>query len=130
MKEFIYELIQAIATAAIPVLATYIVMYLRKAAKRISAETDSDLLKNAVNEAADAVATAVTYTSQTYVDALKKEGIFDVEAQKMALQSSLNMATSLMSEAAKNLLVEVYGDLDKYLTSKIEAEVRVQKKAA
>ena len=130
MKEFIFDLIQAVATAAIPVLAGYIVLYLRKAAKKISSEIDSEQLKGAVNEAADAVTTAVSYTSQTYVDALKKDGIFDEAAQKAALQTSLDMATSLLSEAAKALLEAVYGDLNNYLLGKIEAEVRTQKLAA
>lgn len=127
MKEFIFDLIQAVATAAIPVLAGYIVLYLRKAAKKISNDTDNELLKGAIDEAADAVTTAVSYTSQTYVDALKKDGIFDAEAQKVALQTSLDMTTTLLSEAARSILESVYGDLNKYLLGKIEAEVRAQK---
>ena len=129
MKEFLFDLIQAVATAAIPVLAGYIVLYLRKAVKKLSSEIDSEQLKNAVGEAADAVSTAVSFTSQTYVDTLKQNGIFDEAAQKEALQTSLNMATSLLSDAAKTLLEAVYGDLNKYLLGKIEAEVRAQKKS-
>ncbi|MBP3536943.1 MAG: hypothetical protein J6J93_05310 [Muribaculaceae bacterium] len=130
MKEFIFDLIQAVATAAIPVLAGYIVLYLRKASKKISDEIDSEQLRCAVNEAADAVATAVSYTSQTYVDALKKDGIFDVEAQKKALQTSLDMTISLLSVTTISILGSVYGDYEKYLLGKIEAEVRTQKLAA
>lgn len=130
MKEFIFDLIQAVATAAIPVLAGYIVLYLRKASKKISDEIDSEQLRGAVSEAADAVATAVSYTSQTYVDALKKDGIFDVEAQKKALQTSLDMTISLLSMTTISILGSVYGDYEKYLLGKIEAEVRTQKLAA
>lgn len=61
---------------------------------------------------------------------MKKEGIFDVEAQKKALETSLNMAISLLSESARSALETIYGNLDDYLVSKIEAEVRNQKMIA
>lgn len=130
MEELVFDLIQAVATAAIPVLAGYIVLYLRKASKKISNEIDNEQLRGAVNEAADAVATAVSYTSQTYVDALKKNGIFDAAAQKEALKTSLGMTISLLSATTISTLETVYGDCNNYLLGKIEAEVRAQKLAA
>ena len=87
-------------------------------------------IKAFLAEATDAVSTAVTYTSQTFVDALKKEGIFDKDKQQEALKKSLDKAISLLSESAKNALTDIYGDLEAYLTSKIEAEVRSQKTGA
>ena len=127
MNAFIIELLQAIATAAIPVCAAYLVQYLHRKSEHIIAQTDNMTIKAFLAEAADAVSTAVTYTSQTFVDALKKEGIFDKDKQQEALKKSLDKAISLLSESAKNALTDIYGDLEAYLTSKIEAEVRSQK---
>lgn len=130
MREFLFTLLQAVATAAIPVCAAFLVQFLRKKSEQIGAQTDNMELKELLDEVTDAVSTAVTYTSQTYVDALKKEGIFDVEAQKTALETSLKMAISLLSESARSALATIYGNLDDYLVSKIEAEVRNQKTTA
>ena len=130
MREFLFTLLQAVATAAIPVCAAFLVQFLRKKSEQIGAQIDNMELKELLDEVTDAVSTAVTYTSQTYVDALKKEGIFDVEAQKIALETSLNMAISLLSESARSALATIYGNLDDYLVSTIEAEVRNQKMSA
>lgn len=130
MREFLFTLLQAVATAAIPVCAAFLVQFLRKKSEQIGAQIDNMELKELLDEVTDAVSTAVTYTSQTYVDALKKEGVFDVEAQKTALETSLKMAISLLSESARSALATIYGNLDDYLVSKIEAEVRNQKTAA
>lgn len=130
MREFLFTLLQAVATAAIPVCAAFLVQFLRKKSEQIGAQIDNMELKELLDEVTDAVSAAVTYTSQTYVDALKKEGIFDVEAQKTALETSLKMAISLLSESARSALATIYGNLDDYLVSKIEAEVRNQKTAA
>lgn len=130
MREFLFTLLQAVATAAIPVCAAFLVQFLRKKSEQIGAQIDNMELKELLDEVTDAVSTAVTYTGQTYVDALKKEGIFDVEAQKTALETSLKMAISLLSESARSALATIYGNLDDYLVSKIEAEVRNQKTAA
>ena len=127
MNAFIIELLQAIATAAIPVCAAYLVQYLRRKSEQIIAQTDNMTIKAFLAEATDAVSTAVTYTSQTFVDALKKEGSFDKDKQQEALEKSLDKAISLLSEPAKKALEDIYGDLAAYLTSKIEAEVRSQK---
>ena len=127
MNAFVIELLQAIATAAIPVCAAYLVQYLRRKSEQIIAQTDNMTIKAFLAEAAHAVSTAVTYTSQTFVDALKKEGNFNKDKQQEALKKSLDKAISLLSESAKNALTDIYGNLEAYLTSKIEAEVRSQK---
>ena len=127
MNAFIIELLHTIATAAIPVCAAYLVQYLHRKSEQIIAQTDNITIKAFLTEATDAVSTAVTYTSQTFVDALKKEGSFDKDKQQEALEKSLNKAISLLSEPAKKALEDIYGNLEAYLTSKIEAEVRSQK---
>ena len=123
MNTFIIELLHAIATAAIPVCAAYLVQYLHRKSEQIIAQTDNMTIKAFLAEATDVVSTAVTYTSQTFVDAIKKEGKFDKDKQQEALNKSLDKAISL----AKKALEDIYGDLAAYLTSKIEAEVRSQK---
>jgi hypothetical protein len=78
-------------------------------------------------EVADAVTTAVACVTQTYADTLKKSGQFTLDNQKEALTEAKTQATKLLSAEARKFLVMIYGDLDKYLEARIEAEVLAQK---
>ncbi len=130
MKEFLFELLQAVATAAVPVCAAFLVQFLRRKSAEAAARTDSLTTKELLAEVTEAVTTAVTYTSQTYVDALKKKGIFDTAAQVEALQKAKDKTLALLSESAKDVLASIYGDLNSYLETMIEAQVRMQKQEA
>jgi len=109
------------------VCAAFLIQFLRRKSEQVGAQTDSLLGKELLAEVTDAVTTAVAYTSQTYVDTLKKDGSFNKEAQEAALQEALGKTIDLLSNDARDFLQEMYGSLDDYLTSRIEAEVRRQK---
>lgn len=79
-------------------------------------------------EIADVVADVVESISQTYVDSLKTSGNFDEDAQKEALKRAVSSCVVLLSQAAKDYITEVSGDMNAYLETKIEAEVRRQKR--
>lgn len=127
MKEIIITALETIITATIPLLVAYLVLFLRTKAAQVKSQTQSDKAKSYIDEVTNAVATAVTATSQTYVDALKKNGVFGKEAQAEALQKAKDTALSLLSPAAASFIYEVYGDINDYLTVKIEETVRMQK---
>ena len=69
----------------------------------------------------------VIATNQTYVDALKKQGKFDAEAQKEAFNLTFDAVMAVLSDEAKHYLASIYGDLTTYITTRIEAEVNVSK---
>ncbi len=127
MKEFLFTLLQGILSVAIPLATAYLVTFLRKKTAQVQAQTESEKAKQYLGEITDAVTTAVTATSQTYVDALKADNAFTKEAQLEALTKAKDTALSILSPAAAQFIVEVYGDLNNYLTAKIEETVRVQK---
>lgn len=127
MKEFILVLLQAVIIAAVPVVTTYLCNFLKQKSNQAAAKTNNDLAASYIKEAADAITTAVTFTSQTYVDNLKNSGTFTVENQKEAFNKAMNKAVEILSTEAKEYLTKAYGDLTNYLTTKIEAEVRNQK---
>ena len=130
MKEFILVLLQAVIIAAVPVVTTYLCNFLKQKSNQAAAKTNNNLASSYIKEAADAVTTAVTFTSQTYVDSLKNSGTFTVENQKEAFNKAMNKAVEILSAEAKEYLTKAYGDLTNYLTTKIEAEVRNQKGTA
>ena len=127
MQEFLKDILLAVITAAVPVLTAYIVVLIRKVGENAAANTENVKAKGYITEAAEAIAAAVTYTNQTYVDALKASGKFTKENQEEALKKAVEQAEKLLTAETRSFLEEAYGDLNAYLVSKIEAEVRVQK---
>lgn len=69
----------------------------------------------------------VLATTQTYVEALKKEGKFDKEAQKKAFKLTYDNVMKILSADAEEFLRTVVGDLETHITEKIEAEVKKNK---
>ena len=69
----------------------------------------------------------VLATTQTYVEALKKEGKFDADAQKIAFTKTYTNVMNILSKEAKKYLEEAIGDLETYVYNKIEAEVKLTK---
>ena len=129
MQEFLMNLFTAVVTAAVPVIAGYVIVLIRKDGDNAAAETEDIKVQGYTKEIANAIADAVAATSQTYVDALKNAGEFTLEAQKEALQKSLTACIASISPAAQAFIESAYGDITEYLTTKIEAEVRKQKLA-
>lgn len=127
MKEILTTLIQVVVIPAIPVLVTYLVKYLKAKAEQTTTKIDNELIRTYIQEATDAVLQAVTYTAQTYVDSLKKQGKFDEEAQKIAFNTAKNIALQLLTTEAKQMIEDLYGDLMLWLETKIEQTVKEQK---
>ena len=79
-----------------------------------------DMLNRTITE-------CVIATNQTYVETLKQQGKFDAEAQKIAFQMTSKAVLDILSEDAKEYLSAAVGDLNIYITNKIEAEVNLNK---
>lgn len=127
MKEALTTTLEVVVTTVIPLLAMFLIIFLKKKSAQVSAQTENEIAKAYIEEITNAVTTAVTATSQTYVDSLKKGGVFDKEAQLAALQKSKDTALAILSPAAAEFIARVYGDINTYLTAKIEETVRTQK---
>lgn len=130
MNDFLTTLLQAVLVAAVPVCAAFIGKGIKALADYLGRKSESDVAKRFLDAVADAVSTAVTYTSQTYVDALKKSGEFTKENQEFALKVAIAKAKALLTEDAVKYLEGAYGSVERYLEGRIEAEVRNQKVGA
>lgn len=75
----------------------------------------------------DTVISCVIATNQTYVDTLKAQGKFDLEAQKVALQKTYDAVMAILTEDAVKYLNSVLGDFDAYVNTMIESQVNLQK---
>lgn len=130
MKDFLLTLLQAVLVAATPVLTAFACKLINKAAGWFSAKTNNRVVEKYAYEIADVISTSVTYASQTYVDALKKDGAFNASEQKTAFSLAYKTAEGMLTEGARNFITETYGDINSFLTAKIEAEVSARKSYA
>lgn len=110
------------------VLTAYIVKYIQVKSAEITKNTDNTLIDKYTGMLADTISACVLATNQTYVEALKKQGKFDVEAQKNAFNMTLDAVMNILSEDAKEYLSEAFGDLNSYIASQIEASININKK--
>ena len=110
------------------ILTTYIVKYIQVTSAEITEKTDNAIIDKYTVILVDTISACVLATNQTYVEALKKQGSFDAEAQKTAFNMTLNAVMNILSDDAKKYLTEAFGDLNAYITSQIEASVNVNKK--
>lgn len=125
------DTLQQIANACVPVLCllitaggAYIVALIRKKTAQLQQEADNKKAEKYMNMACEAVAQAVTYTAQTFVDTLKKDGAFTAEKQLEAFEKAKNKTLQILGDTAVAALGEIYGDFDTWIETKIEQVCR------
>lgn len=125
------ETMQQIASACLPILCllitaggAYAVALLRRETAKIEKEIDNETASKYMNMACEAVAQAVTYTAQTFTDALKAEGAFTKEKQLEAFQKAKDKTLEILGDTTVAALGEIYGDFDAWLETKIEQVCR------
>lgn len=117
-------LFKAVLTVAIPIISAYLVGLIENKSKAVQSSTGSAIIKDLVASAEKIVTDAVTATNQTLVDDLKKNGKFDEAAAKAAFEQTKAAILKILPEDTKNALATLYGDVDAWLTSKIESTVK------
>lgn len=127
MNDFIFNVLTYIAIALFYVVSCYVVKYISAKVSEINATTKNENAKNILEEAEKAIADAVLYTSQTFVDSLKKENLFDADKQKEALNIALSKALKMMSGKSLEFIKATYGDINEWVIVKIEKYVKKSK---
>lgn len=95
----------------------------------LKSKANNEALNKYFDLANDAVVTAVQETMQTFVSTMKKAGTWNEETAAEALRMAKLKAQEIMGAAAYKALVEIVGDVDAWLTSKVEAATLAVKQA-
>ena len=115
-ENILARLIESLALLLISVLIPYAIKWLK-------GQTDSVFLKNMIARAEQLVDDCVNYTSQTFVNALKKEGKFTKEEWKIAFDMSKDRVLALMTEEMAEAIEDCFGDLNIWIETQIETDV-------
>jgi hypothetical protein len=125
--ELLYKIAEVCLIPLLGVLTAFFIKWLKAKEAEILVKVDNDTADKYITMVAQTITDCVIATNQTYVETLKKQGSFDAEAQKIAFQKTLDAVVAVLSDDAKAYLTELYGDVTAYLTTRIEAEVNLQK---
>lgn len=109
-------------------LCTFLIAFIRKKSKVLQEKTNNELLDRLIIQTEEIVVTCIKATNQTYVESLKDKNAFNAEAQKVAFKKTYETILSMLSEDAKKMLTDNYGDITQYITTLIESKIDQSKK--
>ena len=123
----IEKLFELVLFPALTVLGLYVVKYINAKLNEIKEKSDNALHVKYISMLDKTIAECVIATNQTYVESLKAQGKFDLNAQKVAFEMTYTNVLEILTEDAKEYLTTAIGDLNAYLETKIEAAVVASK---
>lgn len=125
--EMLFQIFELCIVPLLAVLTGYLVQWIKAKTVEATEKNQKDVFDKYITMLGETITKCVSATNQTYVDALKQAGSFDVEAQKHAFDMTLTAVMNVLGKDAIEYLTAIYGDLTGYLTTLIEAEVKAQK---
>ena len=109
-------------------LSAFIIYWITVKCAELKAKVKSEKTGKYIDMLNSTIVDCVLATTQTYVEALKKDNAFTEEAQKEALNRTYQNVMKIVTEDMREYLQEAVGDLNAYILNKIEAEVKITKK--
>lgn len=127
--ELIVDIFQVCIIPLLGVLTTFFVKWVNAQSMKIQTDIDDATLKKYMDMLTQTISDCVIATNQTYVESLKQQGKFDLDAQKEAFNLTKDAVMAILSKEAQVYLSTAVGDLNAYIAKKIEAEVNLNKPA-
>ena len=127
--ELITQIFEVCFIPLLGVLTTFFVKWVNAKTSQLAETRKNEAEKKYIEMLNNTISDCVIATTQTYVDSLKKQGAFNAEAQKAAFTMTYEAIVKLLTDEATGYLNEAIGDLNLYITQKIEAEVKLNKAA-
>lgn len=128
MSNEIMNLIETVVIVPIIiVVSSFVITLIRQQTIKLQEKVRDEKIKKLLEKAEDIVSQAVISVSQTYVDSLKKDGVFDKEAQQIAFDKSKQIVNSLFTVDTMQAIQDNYGSIEKWIETKIEETVNQNK---
>lgn len=128
MKDIVTSIFEMIIIPLLSLVSIYIIRWVNEKTNTLKEENENAYIDKYLTMLDKTITQTVTAINQTYVDDLKKQNKFDLDAQKHAFEQVYNTVVSSLSEEAEFYLNEVITDLNAYITNKIEETVHEVKK--
>ena len=125
--EILQQIFELCIIPLLGILTGCLIKVVRNKTNELNAKSKNMLTKKYINMLSQIITDCVIATNQTYVDSLKEHNAFNYDAQKEAFNRTYQAVMAILSEEAKEYLIAVYGDLNAYITTKIESEINLNK---
>lgn len=120
-------LLQTLLIILLTTAEGFVIYYVRKKIAESKTKTDSELTNNYLGILENVVVDCIRATNQTYVNVLKSENAFTVEAQQEALNRTLEAVMNILTDEAKEHLGKCPGGIETLIIEKIEANIEKAK---
>ena len=118
--EFLQNLLLAIITAAVPVITGFACKWLQSLYESNKNKIKNENAQVILGQVTDMITAAVETTTSTYVKQLKAENLFSADAQKEAFNKTFEAVKKQLTGEAEAIIATTYGDVETYITNKIE----------
>lgn len=127
LNELLTTITQMVIIPLLIALTGYAVKWINAKANNLKANTKNEYAQKYIDMLNNTITSAVIAVNQTYVDALKEKNAFDKAAQEEAFKRVYETVMLSLTEEADRYLGEIIGDLNAYITAKIEEQVKINK---
>ena len=124
MSNEVMNLIETLVLAPLIIaISSFLIALIRQQTSKIEEKIKDEKAKRMLEIAENVVSQAVATVSQTYVDGLKKDGIFDTDAQKEAFEMSKDKIYMLLTTDTLQAVKDNYGNVEEWINTKIEETI-------
>ncbi len=121
--EYLDEIIKAILIPALPLITVMITLYFRKVINKLQEDINNEKIDKYFVMLDKLVFDTVNAVNQTFVNALKSEGVFTKEKQKEAFKRAKDKVLRKISKQGEDILREISGDFETMIEDMIESYV-------
>jgi hypothetical protein len=121
------QVLELVVYPVLSITGIYLTYLISVKIKELKQKAYDEKAKKYLDMLNDSIQSAVLATTQTYVESLKAQGKFDAEAQKAAFNQTYDAVMKVLTDEAIECVTTIVGDLETYVTNKIEADVKLTK---
>ena len=120
MNEIVLNIISVVVTSIVIPLITFLGI---KLTQWLNTKIKGEKEKNLLTKITEIITNNVASTFQTFVESLKKENKFDLNAQAQALRKTKESIFNELSDEAIQYIDNNFGDFNEWITTQIEATI-------
>jgi hypothetical protein len=121
------DVCQTLLPLVLMALSVTLITFINNKIEEGKKKIDNDITDKYLTMLQDTIEDAVLATTQTYVESLKNKNMFDQDAQKQAFKLTYDAVMKVLTDDAKKYIESAVGDLETYITNKIESAVKMSK---
>ena len=118
--EELQNILYAVITAAVPIITGFVCKWLASLYENNKIRIKNERANVILGQVTDMIIAAVETTTSTYVKELKANNLFTKELHKEAFKKTFDTVKKQLTEESTEIITAIYGDIDEYLTNKIE----------